>query len=222
MQIQVIVLVMNRWEELVNTSIIRRRWCCFFCLYNDWMLQVRLQSLEEEKQLNDLSHTGFYKVVQRAPPLLASLQRTEWNNEAEMIRGALKGSYWLLVMFKTHNLCSRTQTSEADWGQVMTHLKLLMLPSHARVLKPLSHENSASIGAALSFARRLFHCMSGCFPHSAESLTACFLTIMSLVLKISLICIKPCEKKKRTSCIILQQEGGREAAKVERLEILRG
>lgn len=43
MQIQVIVLVMNRWEELVNTSIIRRRWCCFFCLYNDWMLQVRLQ-----------------------------------------------------------------------------------------------------------------------------------------------------------------------------------
>lgn len=172
---------MNRWEELVNTSIIRRRWCCFFCLYNDWMLQVRLQSLEEEKQLNDLSHTGFYKVVQRAPPLLASLQRTEWNNEAEMIRGALKGSYWLLVMFKTHNLCSRTQTSEADWGQVMTHLKLLMLPSHARVLKPLSHENSASIGAALSFARRLFHCMSGCFPHSAESLTACFLTIMSLV-----------------------------------------
>lgn len=135
MQIQVIVLVMNRWEELVNTSIIRRRWCCFFCLYNDWMLQVRLQSLEEEKQLNDLSHTGFYKVVQRAPPLLASLQRTEWNNEAEMIRGALKGSYWLLVMFKTHNLCSRTQTSEADWGQVMTHLKLLMLPSHARVLK---------------------------------------------------------------------------------------
>lgn len=217
MQIQVIVLVMNRWEELVNTSIIRRHWCCFFCLYNDWMLQVRLQSLEEEKQLNDLSHTGFYKVVQRAPPLLASLQRTEWNNEAEMIRGALKGSYWLLVMFKTHNLCSRTQTSEADWGQVMTHLKLLMLPSQA-----LSHENSASIGAALSFARRLFHCMSGCFPHSAESLTACFLTIMSLVLKISLICIKPCEKKKRTSCIILQQEGGREAAKVERLEILRG
>lgn len=145
MQIQVIVLVMNRWEELVNTSIIRRHWCCFFCLYNDWMLQVRLQSLEEEKQLNDLSHTGFYKVVQRAPPLLASLQRTEWNNEAEMIRGALKGSYWLLVMFKTHNLCSRTQTSEADWGQVMTHLKLLMLPSHARVLKPLSHENSASV-----------------------------------------------------------------------------
>lgn len=31
---------MNRWEELVNTSIIRRRWCCFFCFYNDWMLQV--------------------------------------------------------------------------------------------------------------------------------------------------------------------------------------
>lgn len=60
----------------------------------------------------------------------------------------------------------------------------------------------------------------GLLLYGAESLTASFYHNVT-GFQICLICIKLCErsekgkKRKRTSCIILQQETGRQAAKVE-------
>ena len=103
----------------------------------------------------------------------------------------------------------------------MTHLKLPMLPSQTRVLKRLSCENSSSTGAALSFACFAVFRVDVCLTVLSHSQLV-FLPSCHWFEDQPYLHKKPCEKKKRTSCIILQQEAGRQAAKVERLEILRG